>query len=306
MNNYFQDIEYHLIKHLSESKERVLIAIAWFTNTTISNALIGLKNIEIDIVLDDNNINRNSTAIRNLIANGIKITFIKDLQKNYYSMHNKFCVIDNKIVLTGSYNWTFNANTNNENLALISNKDFATSYNMEFSKIKNKEYQIDRISFSKQEIDDLTELIEKGLIELLRENKNSLESGIIYNWTDKKIENKIRGISERIQNTLKDKVGSLGVYSDLISKYGFEFNYIATEDEKANSRHLYSKKGNDKIEHYLHIDFQLLKIKSIEKLISKYIKFLKSKNSETETKRILLIVDFIIKEKLLIHNKLRK
>lgn len=306
MNNYFQDIEYHLIKHLSESKERILIAVAWFTNSNISNTLIGLKNIEIDIILDDNKINNNSKAIQDLITNGINITFIKDLQKNYYLMHNKFCVIDNKKVLTGSYNWTLNANTNDENLAVISNIDIATSYNMEFSKIKNKKYQIDRISFSKQEIDELTKLIKKGLIKLLKENLNSLETGIFYNWTDKKFETKIREISERIQNTVKGKVGSIGIYSDLISKYGIEFNYIATEQEKANSRHLYSKEGNDKVDHYLNIDFQLIKIKSIDSIVSNYIELLKSKKSETETKRVLSIVNFIIKEKLFIHNELKK
>lgn len=306
MNNYFQDIEYHLIKHLSESRERILIAVAWFTNQNISKTLIALKNIEIDIVLDDNKINSNSIAVRDLIANGTSISFVKDLQKNYYQMHNKFCVIDNKMVLTGSYNWSYNANTNDENLALISNKEIATSYNMEFSKIKNKKYNIDRISFSSQEKKELTTEIGDGLVKLLKENLNSLEKGIFYKWTDKKIKNKLRGISERIHNTVKDKVGTMGIYSDLISKYGIEFVYLATEDEKANSRHLYSKEGIDQIEHYLNIDFQLLKIRAIDKIVSGYMDLLKSNESESETKRILKITDFVIKEKLYIHSELKK
>jgi hypothetical protein len=295
-----------LIKHLSESRERILIAVAWFTNQNISKTLIALKNIEIDIVLDDNKINSNSIAVRDLIANGTSISFVKDLQKNYYQMHNKFCVIDNKMVLTGSYNWSYNANTNDENLALISNKEIATSYNMEFSKIKNKKYNIDRISFSSQEKKELTTEIGDGLVKLLKENLNSLEKGIFYKWTDKKIKNKLRGISERIHNTVKDKVGTMGIYSDLISKYGIEFVYLATEDEKANSRHLYSKEGIDQIEHYLNIDFQLLKIRAIDKIVSGYMDLLKSNESESETKRILKITDFVIKEKLYIHSELKK
>ncbi len=306
MNNYFQDIELHLIKHLSETKERILIAVAWFTNLNISNALIGLEEVDIDIVLDDNKINRESTAIKNLLDKSIKISFIKDLQKNYYLMHNKFCVIDNKVVLTGSYNWTNNANTNDENLALISDKDIATSYNMEFSKIKNKKYKIDSISFSKAEEENLTNLIEKGLLDLLKENRNNLVKGMFYNWTDKKIKNQILEISERILNTVKDKVGTIGIYSDLISKYGIEFNYLATEEEKANSRHKYSKEGIDKIEHNCNVDFQLLKIKSIDKILFKYQKLIKSKTSSEETRRILEMVNFIIKEKLFINSELKK
>lgn len=305
MNNYFQDIEFHLIKHLSETKERVLIAVAWFTNINISNTLIGLKDIDIDIVVDDNKINRESTAIQNLLNNSIKVSFIKDLQKNYYLMHNKFCVIDNKIVLTGSYNWTINANTNDENLAFIPDKDVATSYNMEFSKIKNKKYKIDRISFSKPEVDHLTTLIEKGLLDLLKNNQNKLELGMFYKWTDIKTKNQLRGISERIHNTVKDKVGTIGIYSDLIAKYGIEFNYLASEEEKANSRHRYSKEGIDKIEHYLNLDFQLLKIKAIDKILYKYQELIKSKTSREEIRRILEMVNFIIKEKLNINNELK-
>jgi len=305
LNNYFQDIEYHLIKHLSETKERILIAVAWFTNQNISDALIRLKDVNIDIIVDDNNVNRESIAIKNLQNNTIQISFIKDLQKNYYLMHNKFCVIDNKTVLTGSYNWSKNANTNDENLAFISDKDIATSYNMEFSKIKNKKYKIDRISFSKTEVEQLTSLIEKGLIGLLKANRESLEAGMFNEWTDKKIKNQIREISERVHNTVKDKVGSIGIYSDLIAKYGIEFNYLATEEEKANSRYKYSKEGIDKIEHYLNIDFQLLKIKAIDKIVSKYQELVKTKTSREETRKILEMVNFIIKEKLYINNQLK-
>ncbi|WP_165876178.1 phospholipase D-like domain-containing protein [Mariniflexile fucanivorans] len=294
-----------MIKHLSETKERMLIAVAWFTNQNISNALIRLKDVNIDIIVDDNKVNRESIAIKNLQNNTIQISFIKDLQKNYYSMHNKFCVIDNKTVLTGSYNWSKNANTNDENLAFISDKDIATSYNMEFSKIKNKKYKIDRISFSKKEVEQLVSLIEKGLISLLKANRESLETGMFNEWTDKKIKNQIRGISERVHNTVKDKVGSIGIYSDLIAKYGIEFNYLATEEEKANSRHKYSKEGIDKIEHYLNIDFQLLKIKAIDKIVSKYQELVKTKTSREETRKILEMVNFIIKEKLFINNQLK-
>jgi len=34
-------------------------------------------------------------------------------------MHNKFCVIDSKTVVTGSYNWTKKAQSNYENITII-------------------------------------------------------------------------------------------------------------------------------------------------------------------------------------------
>lgn len=51
-------------------------------------------------------------------------------------MHNKFIVVDQKCVLTGSYNFTANAtNTNRENFIIICNEAVAKTYHDEFEKI---------------------------------------------------------------------------------------------------------------------------------------------------------------------------
>ena len=188
---------------------------------------------------------------------------------------------------------------------MILDKNIAASYNMEFSKIKNKKYNIDRISFSQAEVENLTELIEKRFIELLKKNRNNLENGLFYKWTDIRMKNQIREINERVRNTVKDKVGSIGIYSDLIAKYGIEFNYLATEEEKAKSRHKYAKEGIENIESYSNIDFQILKIKAIQKILYKYQKLIQIKTSNEETERILEMVDFLIKEKIFIDKKLK-
>jgi phosphatidylserine/phosphatidylglycerophosphate/cardiolipin synthase-like enzyme len=44
-------------------------------------------------------------------------------------MHNKTMIIDDKIVITGSYNFSENAEANDENLLLIESRDVATAYN---------------------------------------------------------------------------------------------------------------------------------------------------------------------------------
>jgi phosphatidylserine/phosphatidylglycerophosphate/cardiolipin synthase-like enzyme len=51
-------------------------------------------------------------------------------------MHNKFCVIDNQKVITGSYNWSKNAeNKNDENVAVVYDNDFASDYSVEFKRL---------------------------------------------------------------------------------------------------------------------------------------------------------------------------
>jgi phosphatidylserine/phosphatidylglycerophosphate/cardiolipin synthase-like enzyme len=51
-------------------------------------------------------------------------------------MHDKFMIVDKKIVATGSYNWTTNATDyNDENLIIITSDSTAAAYNNEFNRI---------------------------------------------------------------------------------------------------------------------------------------------------------------------------
>lgn len=53
-------------------------------------------------------------------------------------MHHKFCVIDNEVVITGSYNWTASADKrNNENLLVIHDAKIAQEYSAEFNRLWN-------------------------------------------------------------------------------------------------------------------------------------------------------------------------
>ena len=53
-------------------------------------------------------------------------------------MHNKFCVIDLSVVITGSFNWTSQAVTGNqENILFFENKEIAKLYNEEFEMLWN-------------------------------------------------------------------------------------------------------------------------------------------------------------------------
>ena len=51
-------------------------------------------------------------------------------------MHNKFCVIDDKVI-TGSYNWTYHANKNRENIIIVDEPGVVDSYCEQFEKLFN-------------------------------------------------------------------------------------------------------------------------------------------------------------------------
>lgn len=54
----------------------------------------------------------------------------------YNIMHDKFCVIDFKTVIHGSYNWSKSANWNNETISVSENREIAEKFADEFIKLK--------------------------------------------------------------------------------------------------------------------------------------------------------------------------
>ena len=57
-------------------------------------------------------------------------------EKSNKLMHHKFCMIDFKKVIHGSYNWTVKANYNNETISEVENRETAETFALEFINLK--------------------------------------------------------------------------------------------------------------------------------------------------------------------------
>jgi phosphatidylserine/phosphatidylglycerophosphate/cardiolipin synthase-like enzyme len=67
------------------------------------------------------------------------------ISSNKYIMHNKFAIIDNRILLTGSYNWTFSANhRNDENLMVIDDPEIIDIFQNQFINLWTNKYSLER------------------------------------------------------------------------------------------------------------------------------------------------------------------
>ena len=306
MNSYFQDIEHHINRQIRLAESRLLIAVAWFTNSKIGDEILKKKGVDIEIIVDDNKTNRECKNLLNIQANKVDLTFIKDLNKNYYLMHNKFCVIDNKTVMTGSYNWTVNANSNDENITIQTDSTNAAIYTHEFRRIKNIKFPNENIFVSAEDTNEITDKIYVQLLSLLKVNIGKLEKGLFFNWMDENIKNKIRGIDETLRNNLISQIGNFGLYHELIAKYGFEYNIEASEDEKVEARDNFNKKGLDEIDYYLYREFQFFKLKAIKKLQDNYSNLLGNNEEDgTKIEKIFKVFEFITKEKVDIANDIQ-
>lgn len=87
------------------------------------------RKIEVMLVMDSSNYQEQ------IKGEGIRLDDDRQL------MHNKFCVIDENIVITGSFNPTENDNYKNaNNLVVVYSKSIAGNYEEEFKELWNKEF----------------------------------------------------------------------------------------------------------------------------------------------------------------------
>lgn len=142
-----ENIEEVIIKNIREAKKEIYIAMAWFTSKTLMNELSSLKRrgIIIKVIISDakgNNFKGNLCKLRSS-CNELKEATIPKRENQKYNnlMHNKYCIIDNKKVIDGSYNWSNNAKYNLEHIIVIESKTVAKMYKNNFDKIyENPEY----------------------------------------------------------------------------------------------------------------------------------------------------------------------
>jgi DNA uptake protein ComE-like DNA-binding protein len=99
------------------------------------------RGVKVRVYLDQDQVDYKYSQSRFLVQKGIKAR----ISTNNYIMHNKFAIIDNRFLLTGSYNWTFSANhRNDENLMVIDDLDVIARYQDYFEKLWFNKYSRQR------------------------------------------------------------------------------------------------------------------------------------------------------------------
>ncbi|WP_289024536.1 phospholipase D-like domain-containing protein [uncultured Salegentibacter sp.] len=136
---HFTNIRKNIIDNLRDCNSDLKIAVAWFTDKTIIkevNALIK-NNVNVEIIIYDDHVNQKE-LFKDLYYSKAKIFLSKKL------MHNKFCIIDNQTVINGSYNWTINASSNEENIQITYDDfEFAKKFTDQFNNLSSKCTTID-------------------------------------------------------------------------------------------------------------------------------------------------------------------
>lgn len=117
---------------LNNAQASIDIAMAWFTSDAFLPILLQkqAEGVRIRVIV-------NNDAINSIHGCDLSPFEMKRLRGQHGGiMHDKLCIIDNQVVLTGSYNWSDNAeNRNVENVAKIQINEVASAASREFNRL---------------------------------------------------------------------------------------------------------------------------------------------------------------------------
>ncbi|MBS1595042.1 MAG: DUF1669 domain-containing protein [Bacteroidetes bacterium] len=140
MEYHFDEIKSRVLQLIEEAEFIVFCAVAWITDYDVIAALTekSRQGVRIELLINDDEkfLAKKDHFIRFLDSGGKLFLY----PKGDGIMHNKYCVIDLDITITGSFNWTYSAATKHEENIIVSkgNIEMAKDFARQFNKLKRK------------------------------------------------------------------------------------------------------------------------------------------------------------------------
>ena len=166
---YFKNIKYHLVEELKKSTESIYVAVAWFTDAHLFQILCdkAKSGLCVELMIMNDDITKNSSINYQLLQKAGGKIFLIDDDVSSNLMHNKFCVIDKSVTITGSYNWSYKAQNNHENITVTyDNSDLADAFISEFQRLRKQYFGINDLTTFDADVITKRLAIIKTLIEL--------------------------------------------------------------------------------------------------------------------------------------------
>lgn len=139
-NACFDDLAAHVCHGLQQARRHICAAACWFSHQKIFEVLLlqlrAGVDIEILLEYDTQNIRSQGLYFQTFIRKGGRL--FGNLDPGL--MHHKFAIIDERLLLTGSFNWTYNSNA--ENLIAVEDAALTGAFREEFCRLKSRSKQI--------------------------------------------------------------------------------------------------------------------------------------------------------------------
>jgi phosphatidylserine/phosphatidylglycerophosphate/cardiolipin synthase-like enzyme len=125
------DCAKRLVRMLDGVRESLDVCVFTITHDDITEAILRAKSrgVAIRLISDDLKATDTGSDIERLRQAGVAVR----MDRSPYHMHHKFAIFDCRVLLTGSFNWTRGAATNNaENFVLLSDSRLLDQFQDEF------------------------------------------------------------------------------------------------------------------------------------------------------------------------------
>lgn len=119
---------------IAQAQTELLICVFTISDDRIASSLLQRRKdpLRIRLLADNDKMHDKGSDVLRLFRSGVQVR--TDVSPHH--MHHKFMVVDRKVVLTGSYNWTRSAERyNRENLVRIEDLQLAEAFVHEFERI---------------------------------------------------------------------------------------------------------------------------------------------------------------------------
>lgn len=192
-----------ITKFIEMSNSEISIAVAWFTHRDLFDALMLAlgRGVKVSVILVDDIINcgPNGLNFSLFIAKGGLLRFMNTRK---ILMHNKFCIFDKKVLVTGSYNWTYSAEARNaENIIVTNDKDVCTAFIGQFDNMWKELPVVEK--YRHMEFNDVASEEFLNCFEFLHDEYESMEQArILKSLSTADVENIKKNISITKLNTI--------------------------------------------------------------------------------------------------------
>ncbi|MBU1239902.1 DUF1669 domain-containing protein [Myxococcota bacterium] len=123
-----------LVTLLPRARSTLDICVYTITDRDVGTAILNAKRtrVKVRVITDLDKVDANGSDIRYLEKNGV---FMK-VNSGEAIMHHKFAIIDSRTLITGSYNWTVGAATqNSENFIVTDAPQAIEAFQQEFNSL---------------------------------------------------------------------------------------------------------------------------------------------------------------------------
>jgi hypothetical protein len=227
------EIKQRILSEISTAKQCIYIAMAYFTDREIAMAIVEAKNrnITVDIILSSNN--QNETVKLMLKGANINVHAF-DTGDARGIMHHKFCLIDSKISINGSYNYSLNASTNNvENIQV---SDDITTYSQFLSEFDRLKYNID----NNIGVNETSKIPETKIQQVQPINIIDTFSQQLHNLVYSSAQINAEEYQKKGKETSKESQGNVDIFRTEYSNIKEKIKAYATEDGLSNKKNILS------------------------------------------------------------------